>query len=423
MATWRPAKQRGKFYVRASFGSGKNQRRPTATLSGTFKGERVTTRTIDRLAELWEADERAKWLDELKHQSDDDEPAPSAPTLSSVWAELIVEASASWSPGHRDRHETIRFDCDVRDLGDGRALGTIPLDELARRDVSLYLNNYAETPVRRDGTLPTRLAIVGRLKAIRTAINYAIDTGRLSADPTRKMIVPKGRFVEERDLPDLAELEATLRRACSKLPPSKRYLDRGDRAVFLPQLVTMAIWSGMRREEILGLRFRDVTFLEDGWSVVKVRRAVTAAPAGEGGYRIGDTKNERRRELPLSPAATQVIGARRLALEIELAENDVRRDVEDAFVFSASWGEHPLRPLSVRSWWDSLRQVEPELDRIKFKDLRAAHSRKMNRVVGHRGTVAAHMGHGEDVNRQHYDGRQAGDFDTVRGAIEGLLDD
>jgi integrase len=185
----------------------------------------------------------------------------------------------------------------------------------------------------------------------------------------------------------------------------------------------VAIWSGMRREELLGLRFRDVTVLDDGWSILKVRRAVTAAPAAEGGYQIGRTKNERHRQVPLAPAATQVIGQRRLALELELAENDVTGvDVGDAFVFSASFGQHPLRPASVRSWWDALRAVEPELERITFKDLRTTHSLKVNRAVGHRGTVAAHMGHGEDVNRQHYDGRAPGDLDVVRDAIGGLLD-
>jgi integrase len=414
MASIKATSKRGRFYVRASFGSGKSQRRISATLTGT-------TRTIEKLAAEWEATERAQWERDQLDEPELDEPAGA--TLSSVWAELIREKAPSWSPAHLERQKVIAHDCDLRDIGDGRVLGESPVGELARADVAEYLNRYAAEPIA-GGVLPTRRSIEARLKAIRSAVNYAIDTGRLFGDPTRKMAIPKGRFVEERDLPDLVELEATLRKACVRLGPSKRYLDRGDRAVFLPALVSVAIWSGMRREEILGLRFRDVTVLEDGWSIVKVRRAVTAAPADQGGYRIGPTKNDQHRELPLAPAATQAIGRRRLALELELAENDVQGvDVGDAFVFSASFGQHPLRPSSVWSWWLALRDVEPELERVTFKDLRTSHSRKVNRAVGHRGTVAAHMGHGEDVNRKHYDGRAPGDLETVRDAIAGLLDD
>lgn len=413
MATWKPAKQRGTFYVRASFGSGKTQRRPSATIKGT-------TRTIDRLAAEWEERERAKWLDELANPADDDDAEPSAPTLSSVWGELIAEASTSWAPKYRDDHVALRHETDVTPIDDaGRVLGEIPIAELSRLDVSAYLSRYAATPIPGD-KLPSDRSIMRRLKAIREAINYAIDTGRLAGDPTRKMRVPRGRFIEERDIPKPAELDAKLRAACARLEPSKRYLDRGDRAELMAPICSIAIWLGLRKSEILGLRFRDVDVID---GIVKVRRAVVDAPATQGGYRIKATKNEQRREVPLPPVAAQIIGARRLALETELARNDVQTDVGEAFVFSSTFGQHPIRPSSLRSWWLALRQVEPELDRINFKDARTSHSRKLNRRVGNRGIAAAHMGHGEDVNRQHYDGRDPGDLEIVRDAIEGLLDD
>ena len=362
---------------------------------------------------------RAKW--EAEQREVDDEPA--APTLSSVWRELIIESAEAWSPQHLGTHRRVRDDCDLRDLGEGRILGDIPLSALTRFDVAAYLNSYAVEPVR-GGELPTRLAIVSRLKVIRTAINYAIDTGRLAGDPTRKLKVPKGRFVEQRDITDMLELDRILADACARLTPSERYLDLGDRAVFMPLLTTVALWGGFRRSELLGLRFRDVEYLDDGWAIVKVRRAVVTGTKAEGGYRIKETKNEQLRDVPLPPVAAQVIGDRRLKLEQQLIADDVTvADIADCFVFSATFGAHPLRPGSVRSWWDALRKIEPRLRPVKWKDQRASHSRKVNRAVGNRGIVAGHMGHGEDVNREHYDGRESGDLDVVRDALRGLLDD
>jgi integrase len=414
MATWKPATKRdgtkvpGRFYVRASIG-GRQGKRISTTIT-------ATTRTIGRLAEEWEAGERARHAAaEQLAQAEDDEPEAPA-TLSSVWADLIAESTPSWSPGHLGHHERIRRDCDLA------GLGAIPIAELSRADVSAYLNAYASQPVRGADT-PSARSIKGRLKLIRSAVNYALDTGLIGADPTRKLRPPAGRFIEERDVPTPAELAATLRRACATLPPTRRYRDRGDRAVLMGPICTLAVWSGMRRSEILGLRFRDVEHLPSGWAVAKVRRAVVAAPASEGGYRVKATKNERHREVPLAPEAARVVGARRLALEAELAANDVSGvDIDDAFVLSANFGADPLRPLTVHSWWVDLRAVEPALDRVQFKDARTSHSRKVNRLVGNRGIVAAHMGHGEDVNREHYDGRDPGDLEAVTRAIEGLLD-
>ena len=121
-----------------------------------------------------------------------------------------------------------------------------------------------------------------------------------------------------------------------------------------------------------------------------------------------------------------IVLEREMSRTLDLDVADAHRDappLERAFVFSDTWGIEPLKPSRVYSWWRSLCDLDPGLAEVHFKDMRTSHSSELNGLGLHRQAVAAHMGHSEAVNAEHYDRLRPGDAAAIRAALEDQLRD
>jgi integrase len=158
---------------------------------------------------------------------------------------------------------------------------------------------------------------------------------------------------------------------------------RGDR---FRALYVLAITTGLRRGELLGLRWRDVD-LEHG--VLRVGRALVR----EGGrYRLGETKTKRgHRSIRLTSQAVSALGAhRKRQLEERMKVAGLYEDHD--LIFATQKGT-PLNPenLVKRSFKPLLERAS--LPEIRFHDLRhtcatlllgrGVHPKLVQELLGH----------------------------------------
>jgi integrase len=143
---------------------------------------------------------------------------------------------------------------------------------------------------------------------------------------------------------------------------ARAFLDaaRGDR--FEP-LYMLAISTGLRRGELLGLRWKDVE-LERG--TLRVGRALVREA---GRHVLGETKTRRgRRQINLTPQAVNALKAhRKYQLEQRMRFSDLYEDHD--LIFATSVGT-PINPenLVKRSFKPLLKKAG--LPEIRFHDLR-----------------------------------------------------
>ena len=163
----------GKFRVRTSLGTGHDRRTKAATLQST-------TRKIDAEMAEWERKVHAAW------GVADTGPGDS---LDAVWGEYIA-ANPRWSESHRAGHEHNRHQVALDGLGDhGRQRHPPRRHRGAPRPLPRHPQSQ-----RRDPFDPLDR---GSPQGHPLRDDLRLDEGRIDRDPTRKIEVPKGRFIEE----------------------------------------------------------------------------------------------------------------------------------------------------------------------------------------------------------------------------------
>lgn len=145
---------------------------------------------------------------------------------------------------------------------------------------------------------------------------------------------------------------------------ARRLLDaaRGDR---LEALYVLAVTTGMRRGELLGLKWSDID-LQD--ARLGIRRTLTRVDNGKR-HSLGDTKNKKgRRTVRLTPQAVDVL---RSHLEQQLREIEDLGDLYDdhGLVFTSEAGT-PINPANLRNRSFATLLRRAGLPHIRFHDLR-----------------------------------------------------
>ena len=156
----------------------------------------------------------------------------------------------------------------------------------------------------------------------------------------------------------------------------------GDR---LQALYVLAVTTGMRRGELLALRWKDV-------HLDRSRLSVTATLQREGGLSIAETKTARSRRSVALPAVAVTALRRRKALQREERLAAGPDWEEQDLVFTTSIGG-PIEPgnLLRRSYWPLLKRAG--LRQVRFHDLRhtaatlmlseGIHPKVASEVLGH----------------------------------------
>jgi len=152
------------------------------------------------------------------------------------------------------------------------------------------------------------------------------------------------------------------------------------------ELFYLALFTGMRRSELLALRWADVDFV---FSQIYVNR--TLHQLKDGSYIFTEPKSAKsRRTIALPPSATLLLKDHyeKRTLErglsgISLTDNDL--------VFSTLEGK-PLRPNTITRAWNTLA-IRAGLKAIRFHDARHTHTSLMLKSGTHPKIVQERLGH------------------------------
>jgi integrase len=222
-------------------------------------------------------------------------------------------------------------------------LGDLPLDGLSVRALDLHYVRLLEAGGRRGQPLSRRTVEYAHA-VLRKALGDAVTAGLLDDNPAERATVPRldpraGRLPKR--LPAWSEDDA------------RRFLDQAA-GHDLIDVWRVALGTGMRRGEVLGLRWEDVDL------AVPQLTVVTSLAATSVGVQLKTTKTGRSRTLHLDDDTAAAI------------DRQPRRDGRWPLVFAGSGGA-PLPPAWVSDRW---RWQWPALDvpRIPLHGCRHTHA-------------------------------------------------
>ena len=147
------------------------------------------------------------------------------------------------------------------------AIGHLRLDKVTTRHIQQFINDLAlNGKSKKTGKPLSRKTAVHHLSFISDVFSYGVRMGMLSDNPCSRVYVPKGEKREKQiyTLDEIRQLLQLLETAPTKY-----------RTFF-----TLAIYSGFRRGELLGLEWKDIDW-ENG--VISIRRTSNYT-AGKGTY-------------------------------------------------------------------------------------------------------------------------------------------
>jgi integrase len=152
--------------------------------------------------------------------------------------------------------------------------------------------------------------------------------------------------------------------------------------MFMP--VALAAMCGLRRGEIIALKWRNVDFDNVQIAVVE------SAEQTKTGVRYKEPKGGRARTVALSPTMIEELRAHRIVQAQELLRVGVRVS-DDTFVIAQADGT-PLQPRSLTHEWVRLIG-KTALPRIRFHDLRHAHATHLLASGVHPKVASERLGH------------------------------
>ena len=150
-------------------------------------------------------------------------------------------------------------------------------------------------------------------------------------------------------------------------------------------LFYLALFSGLRRSELLALRWQDIDFI---YGQVYVSRSLHQLKGGSYVFRQPKT-DKSRRTVALPPSAFLVMESYRKAQEIE--GQMLGKPLTDADLVFSTLGQ-PLRPNTVTHAWSALA-VRAGLKHIRFHDARHSHASLMLKQGIHPKIVQERLGH------------------------------
>jgi integrase len=252
------------------------------------------------------------------------------------------------------------------------ALGDIPMRKLAPVHLREFYSTLAEGG-RADGQAgalsPRSRRQIHRV--LSGAMVQAVNDGviaRNPADAFRRQL-PKVEAKEMRTL-DATQSATLLNRV------------RGDR-LYLP--IMLALATGMRRNEILALRWRNIDLSKGSLQI-----AVAFEQRGHS-LRLKPPKNGAGRAITLPAFAVAELRRRKREQAEKLLQLGIRQN-GDTLVCAEADGS-PLTPFTLTHAFRAFMKKQPDLPRVRFHDLRHTHATQLLLAGVHAKVVQERLGH------------------------------
>lgn len=284
-------------------------------------------------------------------------------TVGEYLAEWLVTAEQTLRPASFGRYQEI-----VR-LHLTPGLGKIQLAKLTALQVKTFYSKLLTPGTNRKKEL-SKTSVNNIHNMLHKALDEAVRLGLLVRNVTDLIDAPK------RTRPEHTTWTGEQVRAFLAVADTDAYA----------ALWRLAVYTGMRRGELLGLKWDDVDLER---AVLSVRRTYSRAEGGS--YRLGSPKTASgRRQITLPPLVVNALRQHRVQqLEHRLKLGEAYTD--QGFVFANPVGE-PIHPNTLADHFHNLIKVS-KLPAIRIHDLRHGHATLMMENGEHPKVVSERLGH------------------------------
>ncbi|EWM52361.1 tyrosine-type recombinase/integrase [Ruminococcus flavefaciens] len=226
------------------------------------------------------------------------------------------------------------------------ALGHKRLDKITSRDIQKFIIGLLVDEKNLNNGKPlSRKTAVHHLNFISDVFSYAVRMGMLSDNPCRRVVVPKTEGTEK-EIYTLDEVK-------------KLFSNLSNEPLNYQMYLTLAIYSGFRRSEMLGLEWKDIDF---DYNTIKIRR--TSQYTAEKGIYTDTTKTKKSQRISKFPETV-----------MELLKSFQQEQSKEAERLGSKWEDHdrlftkwngaPMHPQTPYKW---LRDYCDRID-IPFRGL------------------------------------------------------
>ena len=212
-----------------------------------------------------------------------------------------------------------------------KAIGHKRLDKITSRDIQQFVNDLMTNGRNEKNGKPlARKTVVHHLSLISDVFEYAVRMNMLTDNPCRRVRVPKAEQEEKTiySFDDLKTLCENLKNEASKYQ------------VFF----ILAVYSGYRRSEMLGLEWKDVDFEQ---RTIKIRRTSQYTKAK--GIYTDTTKTRRSKRIAKFPPEIMDMLKRYKAEQDEYAKQLGTKWQDNDRLFT-QWDGTPMNPQTPYEW-------------------------------------------------------------------------
>lgn len=286
----------------------------------------------------------------------------------------FLEDWLAWNEPFLSERNWVRYDEHLHKIM--RELGTKQLQDLTPQDLEAYYARcLKEEPGQRRGSLISPTTIHARHVVLKMALDKAVELGLLVKNPAR-LARPPRRAKPQTFVLD--ESQCALLLAATESAPSGLQ-------------IRLALMSGAREGEILGLRWSDIDFVGSGIHICHPLAEHRRKNSDHWYYFKDHPKSGKRRFVDLDADTLERLEAhRREQLKQRLAVGTAY-DKELDLVFATPLGA-PIRPSSVSAHFRSLAR-SLGFDTMRYHDTRHTHATLLLKAGVPPHVVSERLGH------------------------------
>ena len=212
------------------------------------------------------------------------------------------------------------------------ALGHMKLDKITARHIQAFISDlYVNGKNQRNGKPLSRKTAVHHLSFISDVFSYAIRMGMLTDNPCRRVYIPK----QEQDEKEIYTLDEV----------KKLYESLRNEPLKYQVYLLLAIYSGYRRSEMLGLEWKDIDFEHN---IIHVRR--TSQYTAEKGIYTDTTKTRKSKRVSKMPVSIMNL-LRQFKAEQDTEAKQLGTKWEDHDRLFTKWNGEPMNPQTPYGWF------------------------------------------------------------------------